>query len=157
MNAQIATALRRIYEEERHRIVFWYDGEHDFEDAIADLAPDGVNILRLDQIGAMELKVLVELEDTEGEYLLYAPFHEPPLRDDWHLDIRLYSRVFRADRASIVLDELGLTNHALREHLAAQKACRGSLIEAGGGNALLASWRLDGVHLRHAQGPCDLS
>jgi hypothetical protein len=84
MNAQIGTALRRIYEEEKHRIVFWYDGEREFEDAIADLALDGVTLLRLDQIGAMELKVLLELEDTEGKYLLYAPFHEPLLRDDWH-------------------------------------------------------------------------
>ena len=38
--------------------------------------------------------------------------------DDWLLDIRLYSRSFRADRASILLDQLGLKNHHLRQHLA---------------------------------------
>ena len=33
------------------------------------------------------------------------------------LDIRLYSRSFRADRASIILDELGLANQHLRQYL----------------------------------------
>ena len=33
------------------------------------------------------------------------------------LDIRLYSESFRADRASILLQELGLLTASLREHL----------------------------------------
>lgn len=122
MDIQVTTALRRIYDDENHRIVFWYDGDREFEDTIAALVLDGVKIIRLDETGGMELKILLELEDAYGKYLLYAPFHEPAPNDDWLLDIRLYSRVFRADRASILLDELGLSNHAMRDHIGKYKA-----------------------------------
>ena len=53
-----------------------------------------------------------------GKFLLYAPTEEPDYEDDWLLDIRLYSRSFRADRASILLQELGLVNQHLRTHIA---------------------------------------
>src|SRR3989304_3482054 len=62
------------------------------------------------------------LEDPSGKYLIYAPFPEPHIDDDWLIDMRLYSRTFRADRASIVLDELGLANQALRSHLEKRQA-----------------------------------
>jgi 16S rRNA G527 N7-methylase RsmG len=35
-------------------------------------------------------------------YLLYAPTEEPDYEADWLLDIRLYSRSFQADHASII-------------------------------------------------------
>ena len=53
-----------------------------------------------------------------GRYLVYSPAEEPEYEDDWLLDIRLYSRSFRADRASIILQDLGLSSQHLREHLA---------------------------------------
>ena len=52
-----------------------------------------------------------------SKFLLYAPTEEPDYEDDWLLDIRLYSRSFRADRASILLQELGLVNLHLRTHV----------------------------------------
>jgi hypothetical protein len=52
---------------------------------------------------------------------VYSAREEPEYDDDWLLDIRLYSRSFRADRASIILDQLGLVNQSLREHLAARR------------------------------------
>ena len=60
----------------------------------------------------------MENEDPTGKYLLYSPTEEPDYENDWLLDIRLYSRSFRADRASILFDELGLRNHHVRQHLA---------------------------------------
>src|SRR5712692_10285242 len=121
---QVAESLRRIFHEEQQRsgakraIVFWYDEKTDFENELDALDLSGVNVLRLDQIGTLELKIRLELKDTEGSYLLYAPFAEPKVEDDWLLDIKLYSRTFRADKTSIVVDELGLINPSLRDHLA---------------------------------------
>ena len=115
---QLSTTLQRIYSEEGCRIVFWYDPDREFEDGLNDLPLDNVTILRPDKISPLEIKVLLELEDTTGKYLIYSPFGEPArAEDDWLMDIRLYSRTFRADRASIVLDELGLENHAMSSHL----------------------------------------
>ena len=57
--------------------------------------------------GRLEAKIRLETDEPTGKFLLYAPTEEPDYEDDWLLDIRLYSRSFRADRASILLQELG--------------------------------------------------
>ena len=94
---QLMDTLYKIFKEENQRIVFWYDADREFEEGLADLKLDGVNLLRLHEIGSLEVKVLLELQDTTGRYLLYAPFPEPAVKDDWLLDVRLYSRTFHAD------------------------------------------------------------
>ena len=118
---QLAEVLRRFYTEDNCRIVFWYDTDREFEDCLVSLYLDDVHVLRLDEIGALELKILLELNDTTGKYLLYAPYAEPDAKDDWLLDIRIYSRTFHADQASILLNELGLTSQALRPYIASRR------------------------------------
>src|SRR5215510_1415094 len=120
---QITTALDRIFNEEGKRIVFWHDPEREFLDFVDNRSSSlfdhtTVNIVRLDQASALETKIRLEREDPTGQYLLYAPTEEPDYENDWLLDIRLYSRSFRADRASILLMELGLVNQTLRTHVA---------------------------------------
>ena len=115
---QIHDTLDRIYKEEGSRIVFWNDPDKEFQPILAALNLDGVNILQLNELGALEVKICVEREDPTGRYLLYSPSEEPDYENDWLLDVRLYSRPFRADRASILLNELGLKNLHLRQHLA---------------------------------------
>lgn len=115
---QISAVLNRLFHEQGKRIVFWNDPQREFEAALA--VPD-VKVLRLDQEGALAVKIRIEREDPTGRYLIYAPTAEPDYDDDWLLDIRLYSHTFRADRASIILDELGLANQALRSHIEERK------------------------------------
>ncbi len=114
---QIQTALDRIFNTEGQRIVFWNDPEREFQNALPFILLDQVTVLRLDEIGALEAKIRIEQDDPTGRYLLYAPTEEPDYEQDWLLDIRLYSRSFRADRASIILDELGLVQQQLRQYL----------------------------------------
>ena len=114
---QINTALERLFVEEGHRIVFWNDPEREFQNTLPFLLLDGVTMLRLDEVGALEAKVRIEKDEPTTKFLLYSPAEEPDYDNDWLLDIRLYSRPFRADRASILLQELGLTNLHLRQHL----------------------------------------
>lgn len=118
---QLTDTLQKIFKEEKQRIVFWYDADREFEEGLPDLKLDGVKVIRLDEIGSLEIKILLELQDTTGKYLLYAPFAEPDAKDDWLLDIRLYSRIFHADQASILLNELGLTSQALRPFLTCRR------------------------------------
>jgi hypothetical protein len=121
-NTHIENALARLFNEEGHRIVFWNDPEMEFAITLPMLnLPEGITILRLDQIGALEAKIRIERGDSEGRYLLYAPAEKPDYEADWLLDIRLYSRSFRADRVSIIFDQLGLAGRQLREHLAARR------------------------------------
>lgn len=75
---------------------------------------DGVTTLRPDVEGTLATKIQIEREQPEGKFLVYSPTEEPDFEDDWLLDVRLYSRSFRADRASILLQDLGLENQLLR-------------------------------------------
>jgi len=115
---QIHSALNRLFHEEGQRIVFWNDPEREFLETLPSIALSDVTTLRLDEIGALETKIRLEREDPVGKFLLYAPTEEPDYEEDWLLDIRLYSRSFRADRASILLQELGQVNQHLRTHIA---------------------------------------
>jgi hypothetical protein len=107
---QIQTALNRLLNEEGQRIVFWNDPDQEFFMTVPLLELDGVTTLRLDEVGALEAKIRLEREEPNGKLLLYAPTEEPDYEDDWLLDNRLYSRSFRADRASILLQDPGLTS-----------------------------------------------
>ena len=118
---QIHTALERLFIEEGQRIVFWNDPDQEFQNTLPFINLDGVTTLRLDEVGSLEAKIRLEREEPNGKFLLYAPTEEPDYEDDWLLDVRLYSRSFRADKASILLQELGLANQHLRTHIAERR------------------------------------
>ena len=119
--AQITDALDQVFNDDHARIVFWNDPNGEFVESLPDIALEGVEVLNLDEVGALEAKVRIEQDDPAGRYLLYSPAEEPDYEDDWLLDMRLYGRSFRADRASIILQELGLSRQHLRQHLAKRR------------------------------------
>ena len=118
---QITDALGRVFSDESVRIVFWNDPDGEFVESLPDIALEGVAVLNLNGVGALEAKVRIEQDDPTGRYLLYSPTEEPGYENDWLLDMRLYGRSFRADRASIILRELGLANQHCRLHLAKRR------------------------------------
>lgn len=113
----ITHALRRIYDVEQHRLVFWYDADAEFTATLDTLAPSGVKLLRLDQTGDWAAKIQLEIQDPDGRYLIYAPHPKPAPDDDWLFDVCAYSRTFTADSASLLFQELGLTHSDVRPHL----------------------------------------
>ena len=119
--AQITAALDQVFNDEQVRIVFWNDPDGEFAGSLPDIALEGIEVLKLDEVGALEAKVRIEQDDPAGRYLLYSPAEEPDYENDWLLDMRLYSRSFRADRSSIILQELGLVHQYLRQHLAKRR------------------------------------
>ena len=119
---QITDTLDRIFQEQKKRIVFWYDGEKEFDDILPSIQIDDVSLLRLDEHSPLELKIKLESEDMEGKYILYSPSHEPAPDKDWLYDIRLYSYTFHADKASILLKELNLESVSLRPYLKKRSA-----------------------------------
>lgn len=115
---QIAQALARLFAADgRASVVFWNDADGEFLGALEALDLAGVQILRMDQTPALRAKIILEKENPNGQWLVYAPFPEPDPTHDWLLDIRLRSKTFRADSASILLDELGLTTQSLRGYI----------------------------------------
>jgi uncharacterized protein (TIGR02687 family) len=115
---QIVRGLERLFNQDSHRIVIWYDADREFTDVVDNLGLDSVTVIHLDKTPALAVKILLERTDPQGRYLLYMPFEEPRAEEDWLLDIRLYSGQFHADRASMLLAELGLErSQNLRAHL----------------------------------------
>ena len=115
---QINKALERLFDEEGHRVVFWNDPDREFQNTLPFLDLKDVNIVRLDEVGSLGAKIRIERDEPTAKFLLYAPTEEPDYENDWLLDVRLYSRSFRADRPSILLQQLGLLNQHLRLHIA---------------------------------------
>src|ERR1700730_111586 len=118
---QIHMTLQRLFNEEGQRIVFWNDPDQEFLTTLPFVTLDGVTTLHLDAVGALSAKIRLERDEPNGKFLLYSPAEEPDYEEDWLLDIRLYSRSFRADRASILLQDLGLVNQSLRTHIAERR------------------------------------
>ena len=114
-------ALTRIYQDEHARLVFWNDPQAEFSDVLDSLQLDDVQLIRLNQTGGLETKLRIERDEPQSRFLLYSPTEEPEYEDDVLLDVRLYSRNFRADRSSILLDQLGLAHQQLRAHLSLRR------------------------------------
>lgn len=101
----------------KHRVVFWNDANADFEDDLSECLPPGIEVIRPDDVGQFKAKVTIEIDKPEGKFLVYSASTEPHAQDDWLLDIRLYGYQFRADTASMIVEELGLQHLHLRDHI----------------------------------------
>jgi len=120
MNIQkIKDKLEELFEI--NRIVFWNDAEGECEAELGAYLPQGVSVLRPDTIGQLKTKVTIELEKSKEKVLVYTPFPQPEIKDDWLADIRLYSYQFYADTSSMIVEDLGLQHHYLREHIHKRK------------------------------------
>lgn len=119
---QLTQGLNQAFFEENHRLVFWFDPEQSFADELGNLALPDVQVVNMGEESTLAMKLKLELEDTQGKYLLYFPYAEPEPVNDWLLDMRLYSRSFHADRISLIFNELGLQQQSLRAHLAKRES-----------------------------------
>ncbi|MCL2301625.1 MAG: BREX-1 system phosphatase PglZ type A [Firmicutes bacterium] len=89
------------------RIVFWHDEDGSFEDELNHLDLPGTQVIRLTGTNNFSVKKLLCADDLTGDYLIYDPLvYDKEGKDDWLLDIRLYSEEFRADLVSLQMEEL---------------------------------------------------
>lgn len=113
-NSKISDSLTALFKT--NSTVFWHDVEAEFTGFIEDIDLDGVRLIKMDGHSNLQIKLLIETALGQ-HWLLYSNQPEPEPSKDWLLDIRLRSKVFRADSVSILLEELGLSTLALRSHL----------------------------------------
>ncbi|QBJ76914.1 BREX-1 system phosphatase PglZ type A [Aquitalea sp. USM4] len=98
------------------RFVFWHDTESHYTDEVEQFQLPGVQLLRVDEMPALEIKRLVEQAPADSKWLFYSTQPEPMPEHDWLLDVRMRSRSFHADSLSILIADWGLSP-ALRPHL----------------------------------------
>jgi len=91
----------------KRRIIFWHDEDGEFAGQVNELDLPGVSIVKLTGKNNFAVKKLLAADDLTGDYLVYDPLaYEKDQKDDWLLDIKLYSEKFRADLVSIQMEEL---------------------------------------------------
>lgn len=95
-----------LAENHSRRIIFWQDPAGEFSSLVDELSLDGVKVLKLTGRNNFAAKQLLSDADTESDYLVYNPISYSDIRDNWLLDIELYSEEFRADLLSIRMQEL---------------------------------------------------
>lgn len=95
-----------LAENYKRRIIFWQDPDGEFAGLVDELALDGVKLLKLTGRNNFAAKQLLSETDTESNYLVYNPISYTDIRDNWLLDIELYSEEFRADLLSIRMQTL---------------------------------------------------
>ncbi|MCJ2180129.1 BREX-1 system phosphatase PglZ type A [Novosphingobium album (ex Hu et al. 2023)] len=118
MTDRITAGLMRLYEDQGHRIVFWYDASRDLREAFDAVDLPGVTKLEIAN-NEFGLKYRMLRREPKARFLLYKDGPEPPMVENWLLDVQLASAVFRADQAAIWVADLGIpAKHeaAVRDH-----------------------------------------
>lgn len=105
---QITDKLNQEFLGDTRKLVFWYDDKADFTEDINTLELTNAKILHLEKDNQFHTKHFLERVDKTTNYLIYAPFSKPHVRDNHLEDILLYSRQFFADRASLLTVDLGI-------------------------------------------------
>lgn len=105
---QIKEKLNKEFLGDTRKLIFWYDGKKEFISYIEDLKLDNAKVLRLKEDNQFYTKYFLEREDKTTNYLIYAPFEKPPLRENHLADTIRYSKEFFADRVSLLIADLGI-------------------------------------------------
>lgn len=106
---QITQKLNAHFIGETRKLVFWYDDNADFVGEVDDIALENAKLYKLEKNNQFYTKYFLERLDTKTNYLLYAPFPKPNVRDNHLADTLKYSKEFFADRASLVCVDLQIS------------------------------------------------
>jgi uncharacterized protein (TIGR02687 family) len=118
MTDRITAGLLRLYEDQGHRIVFWYDAACDLRSAYEAVDIPGVTKVEIAN-NEFGLKYRMLRLEPKARFLVYKEAPEPPMEENWLLDVQLATAVFRADQVAIWLAELGIPARfeaAVRNH-----------------------------------------
>jgi hypothetical protein len=105
---QITDRLNAEFTGDTRKLVFWYDDRADFAEDIDTLQLENAKLLKLTPGSQFATKYFLERQDKTTNYLIYAPFPKPDVRENHLEDTMLYSKRFFADRASLLSVDLGI-------------------------------------------------
>ena len=105
---QITDKLNSEFTGEVRKLVFWYDANAEFVDDVDTMDLVNAKVLHLEPDNQFYTKYFLECVDTTTNYLVYAPFAKPAIRENHLADTIKYSKEFFADRASLLTLDLGI-------------------------------------------------
>ena len=106
-------ATSRIHESldaalSRRRVVLWYDPSGEWGSEFESYAPASAEKLTVEG-NEFSVKVAISRAPLSQHFLLYLPSSKPPEPQNWLLDLLLAGHEFTADRASLDIQDAGLT------------------------------------------------
>ena len=105
---QITDKLNSEFTGDVRKLVFWYDANAEFVDDVDTIDLVNAKVLHLEVDNQFYTKYFLECVDTTTNYLVYAPFAKPAIRENHLADTIKYSKEFFADRASLLTLDLGI-------------------------------------------------
>lgn len=116
--------MKRIHDSllgvfQRQRLVFWYDATGEWAETFDAFAGQGVAKLRVDGNEFGTKVRVVRDPNPQVKFLIYIPTARPADADNWLLDLLLQGYEYKADRASLAIQEAGLPQdflHLAEEH-----------------------------------------
>ena len=105
---QIIDRLNEEFTGDSRKLVFWYDDKGEFEEDMQAVELDNAKVYFLQKDNQFYTKYFLERKDRETNYLIYAPFPKPDVKDNHLEDTCAYSKRFFADRASLLSLDLGI-------------------------------------------------
>ena len=105
---QIIDRLNEEFTGDSRKLVFWYDDKGEFEEDMQAVELDNAKVYFLQKDNQFYTKYFLERKDRENNYLIYAPFPKPDVKDNHLEDTCAYSKRFFADRASLLTLDLGI-------------------------------------------------
>ena len=103
---RIHDSLLRVFQ--RHRLVFWYDATGEWAETFAAYPDADVTKLTVARNEFGTKVRVVRDPNPEAKFLLYVPTARPADADNWLLDLLLQGYEYKADKASLALQDVGL-------------------------------------------------
>ena len=91
-------------------IIFWYDKDGQYADEIDTIQLTHARLQKLTKTNSLQTKYLIEHEDTQSNFLIYAPFDKPSIYEDHLVDMYFYSRHFATDRETAICEDCNISS-----------------------------------------------
>ena len=107
---EIQEKIKELMLEPERTIVFWYDADASYKEEVGNSfeLKEGAKLWILEENNWFKTKLLLEQEDTESDYLIYAPFPRPDDRENMLADTFYYSKHFYSDKMVQIMGDLSI-------------------------------------------------
>ena len=103
--SKITQSLSKLFD--KHRLIFWYDEGGVLREEFESLDLPNIE-KRLIENNEFSIKVEIHRAPSDQCFLVYALAKQPDEAHNWLLDLNLCGYLYSADRASMIVDELGI-------------------------------------------------
>lgn len=106
---EIQDKLNNLLGGVERKIIFWYDDDASYVEDIDNLQlVEGSKVIKLTGNNNFATKLLLEKQDTENSFLVYAPFARPEDKENSLVDIFYYSEHFYSDKLVQLMGDLNI-------------------------------------------------